>query len=100
MKSRGWILTGLAAAVLVGGVVSLFASRAPDGLQKVAADTGFARSAVQKPVLPAMLAGYRVPGIRDARIAAGLAGFAGTLVLFGAGVGLGRLAGRKRTRGP
>ncbi len=98
MRKRGWIWAGLAAAVAVGGVLSLFASPAPDGLEKVAADKGFAQ-AVGKPPLPPALAGYRIPGIRDRRLAAGLAGFAGTLALFGVGAGLGRLSrGRKPGR--
>ncbi len=98
MKRRGWIWGGLAAAIVVGGVLSLFASPAPDGLERVAADKGFART-VAKPPLPSVLAGYSIPGIRDRRLAAGLAGFAGTLALFGAGAGLGRLSrGRKPGR--
>jgi hypothetical protein len=97
---KRWIWAGLAAAVLVGGVLSLFASRAPDGLQKVAADSGFAGAATQKPVLSVALAGYRVPGIREDSLARGLAGFAGTLVLFGVGAGVGWLVGRRRKPGP
>ncbi len=95
MTGRRWVWTGLAAAVLVGGVLSLFASRSPDGLQKVAADKGFGQAA-ERPVLPSALAGYRIPGIRQGWLAAGLAGFGGTIVLFAAGAGVGRLARRPR----
>ncbi len=99
MKRHGWIWAALAAAVFVGGVLSLFASRAPDGLQKVAADQGFGQAA-QKPALPSLLAGYRIPGIRQGWLAAGLAGFCGTLVLFAAGAGVGRLARGRRKPDP
>ena len=39
--------------------------------------------------------GYAVPGVGDARLATGLAGFLGTLVVFGAGFGIATVARRR-----
>ena len=38
---------------------------------------------------------YAFPGIDNARVATGLAGFAGTLLVFGAGYGIAALARRR-----
>ncbi|MCB0895200.1 MAG: PDGLE domain-containing protein [Nocardioidaceae bacterium] len=41
MRTRWVVLTGVAVALLLAGVVSIFASSAPDGLTKVSQDHGF-----------------------------------------------------------
>lgn len=78
----------LAVAVAVGlaTAASPFASADPDGLEKVAADQAFLeRGATQE---TSVLADYAVPGVADDRVATGLAGFGGTLLVFAAGSGL------------
>ena len=70
--------------------VSPFASSAPDGLNRVAADQGFAARGRRQ---DAPVAGYAFPGVDDERLATGLAGFAGTLVVFAR-----RLRRRRRAR--
>ncbi len=98
MRRARWIWIGLAAALAVGALLSLAASPSPDGLQRVALDKGFApKAAPALPWLP-LLRGYRIPGLADARLATGLAGFLGTLALFavGCGVGWALRAGRRR----
>jgi cobalt/nickel transport protein len=90
MKSRRWILLGLAAALAVGGFLSLASSPFPDGLERVAKKVGFDGKA--EPIAHfALIPDYILPGIRDKRLATGLAGTLGTLVLFAAGWGMGRL---------
>ena len=75
-----------------------FASAAPDGLDRVAEDHGFAGEgrlhAVQQ---DAPIAGYAFPGIGDEELAKGVAGFVGTLAAFGIGSGIAH-ALRRRTR--
>ncbi len=44
---RSWWLLGLGVALLIAGVVSRFASSAPDGLERVAEDHGIAANAVE-----------------------------------------------------
>ena len=92
------LFTILALAVTVGlaTAVSPFASSSPDGLEKVAADKRFLdRGEAQE---TSALSDYAVPGIDDPRVATGLAGFAGTLLVFGLGYGV-TLTARRRTAG-
>ena len=44
MRTRWVVLVGLGVAVLLAGIVSVFASSAPDGLTKVSQDHGFAHT--------------------------------------------------------
>jgi len=60
-----------------------FASKLPDGLEAVAARLGFASRAAARPVLPAPLADYRVPGIGSLPLAAALAALVGAALVFG-----------------
>ena len=87
-----FVAVALALAVGLASAVSPFASRSPDGLSRVAQDKGFtaaeAPGAFQKDAAPAP--GYAFPGVENARLATGLAGFTGTLVLFALGFGLAR----------
>jgi hypothetical protein len=93
------LFTVLALAVAIGlaTAVSPLASSSPDGLQKVAARQGFlGQGRVHQVQEAAPASGYAVPGIHDSQLAKGLAGFAGTLLVFGAGYGLARLTTRRR----
>jgi PDGLE domain len=90
---RRFTILALAVAIGLAGAVSPYASSAPDGLEKVAADKGFAdRGTVQA---EAPVPDYAVPGVGDGRVATGLAGFAGTLIVFGIGSGAARVARRR-----
>jgi cobalt/nickel transport system permease protein len=82
-----WLL-GLLVALLLAGVASYYASGAPDGLNRVAADRGFDKGAKKHDLADSPLAGYGVRDVDDARLSGGLAGVigvAGTLVV-GSGV--------------
>ncbi|GII29391.1 energy-coupling factor ABC transporter permease [Planotetraspora mira] len=74
---RPILLGGGLVALLLAGVVSFYASSAPDGLNKVAADKGF--NAYERPhdLENGPLAGYGVSGVEDERLSGGLAGIAG-----------------------
>jgi len=95
-----WFLgIGLAAALLVAGVFSGFASSDPDGLERVSIDEGFDETAADHPLADSPLADYTVTGVEDRRLSTGLAGVIGvaiTLAVSGAlfyGI---RLYGRAR----
>jgi len=42
VRTRWFVLAGLGVALLLAGVVSIYASASPDGLSKVSEDHGFA----------------------------------------------------------
>ncbi|MEZ0072960.1 energy-coupling factor ABC transporter permease [Planotetraspora sp. GP83] len=85
---RPILVGGGLVALLLAGVVSFYASSAPDGLNKVAADKGF--NAHEKPseLGNGPLAGYSVKGVGDERLSGGLAGVAGVGLTVAAGGGI------------
>jgi hypothetical protein len=87
-RPRLFVVLALAVAVGLATAVAPFASPAPDGLERVAGDHGFADEGRAR---EAPVPDYAVPGIDDERIATGLAGFLGTLVVFAAALGVGAL---------
>jgi hypothetical protein len=95
--------TALALAVAVGlaTAASPFASSSPDGLERVAHDKAFIDNgklhAVQR---DSPVPDYAFPGIGDARVATGVAGFVGTLVVFAIGYGLAALLRRREGPAP
>jgi cobalt/nickel transport protein len=96
MKTSRMILIGLAVSLAVGGALSLLASPEPDGLERVSIDSGF--EGAPQPALRSPIPDYLFPGIRNERLATGLAGFLGTLVVFSA-VTFMSIAIRKRKNG-
>ena len=91
MKLFTILALGLATAA------SPFASSSPDGLEKVATDKAFIEQGTLHAVQEdSPVPDYAFPGVDDPRVATGLAGFAGTLMVFGLGYGAARLA-RSRT---
>ena len=93
---RRFTILALAVAIGLGTAASPFASSSPDGLERVAGDQGFldrGRVAAVQEHSPAP--DYGAPGVADGRVATGLAGFAGTLLVFGLASGAGELARRR-----
>jgi hypothetical protein len=93
----------LALAIGLATAVSPVASSAPDGLNRVAADHGFAgRATTHRVQERAPAAGYAFPGIGDQHLAKGVSGFVGTLGVFALGWGLALALRRRRGggRGP
>jgi cobalt/nickel transport protein len=71
-----WVVLGiLALALVLAGVVSFFASTAPDGLNRVAEDTGFSHTAEQHDAL-------------SDRVPAGVARVGGLLIVLALGAGI------------
>ncbi|MGW3105966.1 energy-coupling factor ABC transporter permease [Streptomyces sp. NPDC001100] len=93
---RVWI-TGLAASLLLAGVVSFYASSNPDGLEKVAADQGIDRAAKEHASADSPLADYGVRDVEDARLSGGLAGVIGVGVTVVAGTGVFWAVRRRRS---
>ncbi len=83
MKGKGkhFLITGLAFALLLAFFVSPFASKAPDGLEKVAGKNNFLNreNSIRE---GSLFTDYLFPGIENSKLAKGLAGLTGTLIVF------------------
>ena len=96
MRTRPFLILALALAIGLAAGASPFASPSPDGLERVAGDKAFlAQGRIAAVQQRAPVPGYAVPGVRDARVATGVAGFAGTLLVFALGYGAAAV-GRRR----
>ena len=86
---RWFTILALAVAVGLASAASPYASSSPDGLERVAADHSFLdRGELHAAQEEAPAPDYALPGVDDPRVATGLAGFLGTLVVFGLGYGI------------
>ena len=86
MTMRRFTILAAALAVGLALAVSPFASSSPDGLERVAGDRAFLDQGRLAPVQEsAPVPDYALPGVSDPRVATGLAGFAGTLIVLGLG---------------
>lgn len=98
-RNRAFIWTGLGVALLIAIFLSPFASKDPDGLDRVSQDQKFDTKAVENPPahnLPfySLFEEYSVRGVPQA-IATPLAGLAGTMAAFGLAWGVGKLVVRR-----
>ena len=82
MSRRTLVLVGLLVALVLAGGVSYWASSAPDGLNKVAADQGFDKGAKDHHLDDSPFAGYETGGAGDGPLSGGLAGVVGVAVTF------------------
>jgi cobalt/nickel transport protein len=99
-STRVFVLAGLAGSLAIAMFLSPFASKNPDGLDRVAQDLKFEEKATKESPakkLPfyQMFDEYALRGIQNEKLATALAGLAGTLVTFGLAWGLGKLTARK-----
>ncbi len=92
--TKRWWLVGLGLALVVA-VLSPLASGHPDGLERVAEDSGFIGAAQDSPIQ--IIADYVFPGVQNEALATILAGVLGTLVVFALMVGVARLMVRRRS---
>ncbi|QNP72182.1 energy-coupling factor ABC transporter permease [Streptomyces roseirectus] len=88
ISRRGLWIGGLAASLLLAGVVSFYASANPDGLEKVAADKGLDTKVEEHAAADSPLADYGVKDVENARLSGGLAGVIGVSVTVVAGTGV------------
>ncbi|MCW6052516.1 energy-coupling factor ABC transporter permease [Lyngbya sp. CCAP 1446/10] len=77
--------------LLISGLLSLFASSWPDGLEAVAEKYGFKDKEAVAIENPTPLAGYTVKGLEEQPIATSIAGVVGSALCFGAAFGIAQL---------
>jgi hypothetical protein len=94
---RLFTILALAIAVGLATAASPFASSSPDGLERVAEDKAFLEEGRLAPIQEdSPVPDYAFPGVDDARVATGLAGFVGTLGVFAVGYGIAVVSRRRR----
>ncbi|ABB14139.1 MULTISPECIES: PDGLE domain-containing protein [Carboxydothermus] len=91
MKNK--ILIGLVTALLLALLLSPFASANPDGLDRVLKDFGLEERS--KTILVSPAADYVFPGIKNEKLATGVAGVFGTLLTFGVAWFIGKKLGSR-----
>ena len=91
-KKRWWIIGYVIALALT--VISPLASRDPDGLERVAQDSGFGDAAQDAPY--SVISGYVLPGVSNEALATILAGMVGVTILFVLVAGLAYVAHQRR----
>ena len=84
---RGLIVAGLLLAVVVAVLASRYASGAPDGLNRVAADHGIDQQEKAHDLDQSPLAGYEAAGV-DSGMSGGVAGLVGIAATFVIGAGV------------
>ncbi len=93
MIRRYWWVAGLLIAAAVVVVLAPLASDDPDGLERVAIDTGFAEQGTEAAF--EILPDYSVPFLGDSTASLIVAGLVGVALLFGAMWLLGRVLARR-----
>ena len=79
---------GVIVAFVLAMVVSQFAAPDPDGLERVAQDTGFSEAADDHALAGSIFADYATAGIDNEQVSLAVAGAAGTAVALLVGLGL------------
>ena len=95
-RNAGIVATLVAAALVIAGLFSFYASSSPDGLTKVSQDKQFSSLEEPHAAEDSPLAGYATSGVEDERLSGGLAGVAGVTLTFLLGGGV-FLAVRRRS---
>jgi hypothetical protein len=93
-----FVLAAVAASLVVAVGVAQFAVDDPDGLERVAEDTGFIASAEEHALGSSVFADYATAGVENETVSLAIAGAVGTLVTLAVGTGL-LLLVRDRRRG-
>lgn len=96
---RPLLLGALGVTLAVATVISQFASGDPDGLERVAADQGFADTATEHPLVGSLFADYATRGLDDEGLSLAVAGGAGAVLCLAVGLGLaGAVVGARPAR--
>jgi len=95
-SERGWVVAGVLIALVVV-LLSPLASTNPDGLNRVAMDLGFIRTAQSTAAVTGLLPGYEIPGIGFTPLSRILSGAVGVVIVLLGGILLGRLIRRRNT---
>ena len=88
VRARVFVLGGALVALVFAAVVSQFAVDQPDGLERVAEDTGFAASGTEHALSDSLFADYATTGISNESLSLAVAGIVGTMVTLAVAAGI------------
>jgi hypothetical protein len=88
VKRRTFAIAGALVALVIAVVVSQFAADAPDGLERVAADTGIIEAATDHALDSGIFAEYATSGVDNETVSLAIAGAAGTVLTLAVGFGI------------
>lgn len=74
------IIFGIILTALLMIFLAPFASKRPDSLERIAQDRGFLGK--EKSLLPAVIFGYSLPGIKNEKLSVIIAGILGVIIVF------------------
>jgi len=97
MMNKKDIITGFVIALVLAGVISIFASSWPDGLEKVAEKLNFLEKGEGEPALTSPIPDYAMPGVGNEKLATSVAGIIGTLIVFGFSYGIAMLIKQRKS---
>ncbi|MGH3651281.1 MAG: energy-coupling factor ABC transporter permease [Acidimicrobiia bacterium] len=100
VRARTLSIGGVLVALVFAAGVSQFAVDDPDGLGRVAGDTGFAASAEEHVLGAGIFADYATAGVTNERVSLAVAGIVGTLVTLAVGAGVLFAIRERRGRDP
>lgn len=99
VSQRRFVIGALATTFVMAAVISQLAFSSPDGLERVAEDTGIAAVAEDHALQNGVFADYAVRGVRNESLSLAVAGVAGSLLALAVGGGLvAATRGRRRDR--
>ncbi len=90
---KKFVIIGLLVALVVGFLLSPYASSLPDGLEKVAIKYGFISK--EHSLINAPFPDYTVKFVKNEKLATGFAGLIGTVIVFLLVTGIFKLLARK-----
>ncbi len=100
VSARAFAIGAVVVAFVLAVVVSQFAAGDPDGLERVAADTGIAASAEDHPLDSGLFADYATAGVDNETLSLAVAGAAGTAITLAVGFGLFLALRDRKARAP
>jgi cobalt/nickel transport system permease protein len=100
VRARTFIIGSLLVAGVFAAGVSQFAVDDPDGLQRVAEDTGFVTAEEEHALSDSLFAAYATAGIDNEALSLAIAGVVGTIVTLAVSAGIVLALRERRSRDP
>ena len=100
VKTRTFVIGGILVSLMFAAVVSQFAVDEPDGLERVAEDTGFLGASTDHALADSIFADYATAGISNETLSLAVAGIVGTLVTLAVVAGIFLAMRERRGRDP